>query len=97
MKQAVLISIHPEHIDNIMSGKKVFEYRKILPKHDILFLVLYCTAPVKKITAVAEVLGRVVGSPAHVWNVTSFLAVSITITIQHGNLLALSFLAMSTK
>ena len=72
MKQAVLISIHPEHIDNIMSGKKVFEYRKILPKHDILFLVLYCTAPVKKITAVAEVLGRVVGSPAHVWNVTSF-------------------------
>ena len=24
----VLMSINPEHVDNIMSGKKVFEYRK---------------------------------------------------------------------
>ena len=63
MKQAVLISIHPEHVDNIMSGEKVFEYRKILPRRDISFLVLYCTAPVKKIIAVAEVLGCVKGSP----------------------------------
>ncbi|MCY4263064.1 MAG: AAA family ATPase [Candidatus Dadabacteria bacterium] len=71
MKQAALISIHPEHIDNIMSGKKVFEYRKILPRRDISFLVLYCTAPVKKILAVAEVVDRVTGLSEYVWNATS--------------------------
>ena len=72
MKQTALISIHPEHIDNIMSGKKVFEYRKVLPKKDVSLLVLYCTAPVKKMMAVVEVLNRVEGSPSHVWKATSF-------------------------
>ena len=72
MKRAAIISVHSEHIDNIMSGKKVFEYRKILPKRDTSFLVFYCTAPVKKIVAVAEVLDRVTGSSKDIWNVTSF-------------------------
>ncbi len=72
MDRAVLISIHPEHVDNILSGRKIFEYRKVIPQQDVLHLVIYCTTPVKKIVAVAEVLGCVVGSPTRVWDATSF-------------------------
>ncbi len=71
MSRAALISIRPEHANSIISGKKVYEYRKVLPKRDISSLVLYCTAPVKKITAVVEVKSRLVGSLAEIWNNTS--------------------------
>lgn len=72
MGRAVLISIHSEHVANILNGRKIFEYRKTIPQHEISHLVFYCTAPVMKIVAVAEVLGYVVGSPTRVWNTTSF-------------------------
>ena len=68
---AVLISIHPEHVQEIIAGKKIVEYRKVRPRRDISFLVLYCTAPVKKITAVVEVNNCLVGSVEDVWNHTS--------------------------
>jgi predicted transcriptional regulator/adenylate kinase len=72
MGKAVLMSIHPEHVANIIGGRKIFEYRKVLPSDDVSLLVLYSTSPVMKIVAVAEVIGRVVGSPTHVWNTTAF-------------------------
>ena len=72
MGKGVLISIHPEHVANILGGRKIFEYRKVLPSQDVSHLVLYSTAPMKKIVAVAEVVGRIVGSPTKVWNATSF-------------------------
>lgn len=72
MNRVALISIHPEHAENILSGRKVFEYRKILPKNDVTHLVLYCTAPIKRIVAVVEVLHCITGSPSKVWSETSF-------------------------
>jgi len=71
MGKAILISIHPEYASSIISGEKIFEYRKVVPKQDVSHLVLYCTAPVKRILAVADVLDCVVGSPTKVWNTTS--------------------------
>jgi adenylate kinase len=72
MSKAVLISIHPKHVTNILSGRKIFEYRKVIPSQEISHLVLYSTAPVMKIVAVAEVVGRIIGPPTKVWNVTGF-------------------------
>jgi len=72
MTNVVLISIHPEHVANILSGNKVFEYRKTIPKKKVSHLVLYCTDPVKKIIAIVEVLGCITGSPSQVWSQTSF-------------------------
>lgn len=46
ISKAVLISIHPEHVANILSGVKIFEYRKVIPVHEVSHLVLYCTPPV---------------------------------------------------
>lgn len=71
MGKTILISIHPEYVSKIISGEKIFEYRKILPKQKISHLVFYCTAPVKRILAIADVLGCIVGSPTKVWNTTS--------------------------
>lgn len=72
MRQIALISIHPEHVSNILAGKKVFEYRKVIPNKNVSHLALYCTAPVKKIIAVAEVLDCLVGSPTKIWSQTSY-------------------------
>ena len=71
MGRAALISVHPEHAYSIISGRKMYEYRKVLPKRDISFLVLYCTAPVKKIIAIVEVKDRLVDSLLDVWKTTS--------------------------
>ncbi len=71
MNCAVLISIHPEHAESIISGDKVFEYRKVLPRRKISHLVLYCTVPVKKITAIVEVKYLLIDSRQNLWNITS--------------------------
>ena len=72
MRNAVLVSIHPEHLANVLSGKKVFEYRKVIPSQKISHLVLYCTAPVNKVVAVAEVVDLLKGSPSRIWNETAY-------------------------
>jgi len=71
MAQVILISIYPEHAANIISGKKQFEYRKTIPAKKISHLVLYCTEPVKKIIAVAEILDCFNGAPSRIWDLTS--------------------------
>jgi predicted transcriptional regulator len=72
MSKAVLISIHSEHIAGILSGAKVFEYRKVMPTQDVSHLVLYCTAPTQRVVAVVEVVRCLVGSPSRIWTDTAF-------------------------
>lgn len=72
MSRFALISIHPEHVSNILSGNKVFEYRKVIPNREVTHLALYCTAPVKKLVAVAEILDCLVGSPSRIWSQTAY-------------------------
>ncbi len=72
MRRFALVAIRPEHLENILVGKKVFEYRKVIPNKDLSHLVFYCTTPVKKIIAIAEVLGCVSGTPNHVWTLTEY-------------------------
>jgi len=43
MTKAILLSIQPRHLRNILSGKKVFELRKRFPKDYIGWVYLYCT------------------------------------------------------
>lgn len=67
-----MVSIHPEHVSNIISGSKVFEYRKVAPGRRVSHLIFYCTAPVKSIVAVAEVVDVRTGSPTRIWDQTSY-------------------------
>lgn len=52
----VLMSINPEHVNNIMSGKKVYEFRKVKCKKKIDSIVIYSTSPIMKIVGEAEVI-----------------------------------------
>ena len=46
--KTIILSIHPKHIEKILSGEKRYEYRKRIPL-DINYLIVYATAPTKKL------------------------------------------------
>jgi len=69
----LLISIHPEHVDKILSGEKKWEYRKSIfrkDKNEIDQAYIYCTSPVKEIVASFKI-GRILkDSPEELWKQT---------------------------
>lgn len=66
----MLLSINPEHVDNILSGKKQFEFRKVRCKSDINKIIIYSTAPVMRIVAEAEIEEIIEGDILTVWKLT---------------------------
>ena len=54
----ILISIKPKYVQDILLGKKLYEYRKRLPS-DVDAAIIYATAPVKKI------VGEIKGNPGY--------------------------------
>ena len=52
----VLMSIKPEFVDAILTGKKKYEYRKVKCKQPIDRIVIYSTSPIMKIVAEVEVI-----------------------------------------
>lgn len=68
--KSIIISIHPVHVEKILSGEKVFEYRKNLPNDRIDYAVIYATSPVSRIVAVAEIEEIIPGSPNKIWETT---------------------------
>jgi predicted transcriptional regulator len=67
----ILLSINPEHVDNILSGKKMYEFRKIQCKEKVDKIVIYSTFPVMKVVGEADVEDIIVDEPESVWNITS--------------------------
>lgn len=69
----LLLSIHPEHVDKILSGEKSWEYRKSIfqkDKDDIDRVYIYSTSSVKRIVASFEI-GRILkNEPEEIWNKT---------------------------
>jgi predicted transcriptional regulator len=45
----ILISINPQHVEKILSGIKKCEYRRTVPKRKVDKIVIYETAPTKKV------------------------------------------------
>ena len=70
MKKKILISINPEHVQNIIKGIKKYEYRKFAAKQDITSIVIYETTPVKRIVAEAEIIDVLMYSPEELWKLT---------------------------
>ena len=63
----ILISINPEHVANILNGSKFYEFRKKGVKQNITSMLIYETAPTKKIVAEVEVLEILEDSPEKLW------------------------------
>ena len=66
----ILMSINPEHVNNILNGNKIYEYRKTKCKKKIDSIVIYSTAPVMKVIAEVEVKCIIEGEPNAVWQKT---------------------------
>ena len=70
MKRKILISINPEHVQNIIAGIKKYEYRKIAAKQDVSSIIIYETTPIKRIVAEAEIVDVLEMPPEELWEQT---------------------------
>lgn len=70
LNQKILLSIHPEYVNRIISGEKKWEFRKVLPKGRFDTIVIYSTYPVRKVIGEVECTGIFMGTPAKVWEET---------------------------
>lgn len=66
----MLISINPQHVENIFNGTKKYEYRKIRCKQDVDKIIIYSTYPIKKIVGEAKVEKILEDSPDNIWEET---------------------------
>ena len=67
--KTIILSIHPRHVQKILLGEKQYEYRKRIPI-DIKHIIVYATAPIKKIVAVIEVDTVLKDNPQNIWKQT---------------------------
>ena len=70
MKNRIIISINPQHVENIIRGLKKYEYRKIAAKQDVSSIIIYETSPIKRVVAEAEILEVLMMSPEELWQHT---------------------------
>lgn len=70
----MLLSINPEHVENIMNGNKLFEFRKVRCRPEVDKIIIYSTAPVMKVVGEADVIDVIVDQPEKVWEMTSEFA-----------------------
>ena len=66
----ILLAIKPEFVEKILNGKKKFEFRRRIPSTQVDKIVIYATAPVKKVVGVVRVREIISMSPNDLWNVT---------------------------
>ena len=72
--KALLLSIKPKYVENILQGTKKFEYRKRLAKEDVSVIYIYSTAPSMKVVASVQMIGRLSASPTTLWERTKSAA-----------------------
>lgn len=66
----ILLSINPEHVENIFIGKKEYEFRKTKCQRKIDGVIIYSTSPVMKVVGEADVEEIIEASPNDVWKIT---------------------------
>ena len=67
----ILISIKPEYVNEILSGRKKYEYRKVKAKKDnVDKMIIYATAPIMKVVAEIEILKILEDTPDLIWENT---------------------------
>lgn len=70
----VLMSIKPAYVKEILNGNKRFEFRKTLCKRKVSSLLIYATAPIKKVVAEIQVSAVLNDTPSEIWKKTSYAA-----------------------
>ena len=67
----LLLSINPQYVKMIFSGKKKFEFRKCQCRRPVDSILIYCTAPVMRVVGEASLTAILVDAPEHIWEQAS--------------------------
>lgn len=67
---SILLSINPEHVENIMNGNKLYEFRKKACKRQVDKIIIYSTAPVMMVVGEADVEDVLIDDPDKIWKIT---------------------------
>lgn len=67
---SILMSIKPEYVHRILSGRKIYEYRKKACKKAVNRIYIYSTVPVQKVVGEAEIESIIVDTPDKLWKLT---------------------------
>lgn len=67
----ILLSINPEHVENIFNGSKEYEFRKIRCKEPVDKIIIYSTAPVMQVVGEAKVESVLEDTPEAIWEKTN--------------------------
>jgi predicted transcriptional regulator len=65
--EVALLPIHPQYAEAILTGKKIYEFRRKLFKRQVTHIALYATAPIKQIVGYAEVVDLHYDKPLILW------------------------------
>lgn len=67
--RTALISIHPKHVAKILSGDKRLEFRRRWAAQPVDRILIYSTAPIGQLVAVAKIRQTIIDSPSKLWMV----------------------------
>lgn len=67
---AILLSINPTHVENILNGSKQYEFRKKACKRKVDKILIYSTTPIMKVVGEAEVEDILIDDPEKIWEKT---------------------------
>lgn len=70
----VLMSIHPEFVEQIALGLKKVEFRKAFPREGVEYIVVYATAPISAVMGVIHIGDIYEDTPAKLWTHFSVVA-----------------------
>lgn len=65
-----ILSIKPQFVEEIVAGKKKFEYRKSVFKQPVEKVYVYASSPISKVIGEFQPVDVVFGVPADVWKET---------------------------
>lgn len=77
---AILLSIQPRFSELIVSGEKCVEIRRTWPASPVTLVVIYESAPTKKIVAIARVSAVAKKAPRPLWEHTKDLGTGLSRT-----------------
>lgn len=67
----ILMPINPEYVDEILAGRKKYEYRKIRAKRsNVNKMIIYSTSPIMKVVAEVDIKEILEEDPETLWKIT---------------------------
>jgi type I restriction enzyme S subunit len=64
----VLLSIKPKYVDEILSGAKKYEFRRVIFRKSVETIYIYCNSSVKRVFGSFTMGGIPEGTPEEIWN-----------------------------